>query len=384
MGKNKKRVFISVGEISADTYAAELIKKLPEVEWIGIAGPKMREAGCFAIETIENMSVVGITEVIPKYFYLKKVLKKSVDTLKNNVDLLIVVDYPGFNLKLLKEAKKLGIKTIYFIAPQVWAWGEKRKKIIAQYTDILIAIWPFEKQIYKEYENEKFKVEYVGHPILDIIKTYETKESFREKLKIPEYKKIFGLFPGSRENEIKNILPVMLKASELIYKVDKSLYFVLPVTENVKNLVKSITKSSKLPLKLVDNTLFKYPNYETMNNAFFSIITSGTATLEASIFTNPFVVVYKVNKLTYILGKMLVKIPYISLPNIVAGEEIVKELIQDECNPVNIANWSLKYMLDKDLYIRTKINLKEKVKNKLGEKGALDKTAQIIKKELKL
>ncbi len=378
----KKKVFISVGEISADLYAAELIKRLPYIDWVGIAGPKMREAGCKPIETIENMSVVGITEVIPKYFYLKKVLKDAVETLKKGIDLLIVVDYPGFNLKLLKEAKKLGIKTVYFIAPQVWAWGSGRIKTIVENTDILIAIWPFEKDIYKEYENKDFRVEFVGHPILDIIKTEETKESFREKLNIPEHKKIFGLFPGSRENEIKLILPVMLEAAKLIHRADKTLYFVLPVTDNVKHTVKQIVQSYKLPLKLVDTSTFKYPNYETMNNAFFSIITSGTATLEASIFTNPFIVVYKVSQITYMLGKMLVKIPYISLPNIVAGEEIVKELIQDQCNPVNLANWSLKYILDKDLYMKTKIDLKDKVKNRLGEKGALDKTANIIKKEL--
>ncbi|NPA52285.1 MAG: lipid-A-disaccharide synthase [Aquificae bacterium] len=380
----EKRVFISVGEISADNYASELIKKLPEIEWVGIAGPKMRQAGCKPIETIENLSVVGITEIIPKYLHIRKVFNKAVQTLKQDVDMLIVVDYPGFNLKLLKEAKKLGIKTVYFIAPQVWAWGEKRIKTIVKYTDLLIAIWPFEKDLYKPYQTDNFKVEFVGHPILDIIRTTHTKESFREKLQIPQNKKIIGLFPGSRENEIKHILPIMLKAGELIYKADKTLHFVLPVTQNLKETVNDFVKQYDLPLKTVDNTVFEYPNYETMNNAFFSIITSGTATLEASIFTNPFIVVYKVSPLTYMLGKMLIKIPYISLPNIIAQEEIVKELIQDKCTPINLANWSLKYIFDKDLYMKTKIQLKDKVKNRLGEKGALDKTAKLIKQELQI
>ncbi len=378
----KKRVFISVGEVSADNYAAELVKRIPEVEWIGITGPKMRKAGCKSIDTIEHMAIVGITEIIPKYFELKKTFKKAVKELESGVDLLVVVDYPGFNLKLLKEAKKIGVKTVYFIAPQVWAWGRGRIRKIVEYTDILIAIWPFELELYKPYINEKFRVEYVGHPILDIIKTEETGESFREKLGIHKSKKIFGLFPGSRENEIKHLLPVMLDASRLINRAYKNLHFVIPATENVKNLILQMVEDADLPISVATSEVFKYPNYETMNNTFFSIITSGTATLEASIFTNPFVVIYRVSPLTYILGKMLVKIPYISLPNIVAGEEVVKELIQDECNPVNIANWSLRYMLDKDLYIRTKINLKDKVKNKLGKKGAIDKTAKIIKQEL--
>lgn len=378
----KKKIFISVGEVSADNYAAELIKRIPEVEWVGITGPKMRQTGCKSIDTIEHMAVVGITEVIPKYFQLKKTFKKSVEELKKDTDLLIVVDYPGFNLKLLKEAKKLGIKTVYFIAPQVWAWGEGRIKKIVEYTDILIAIWPFEPEIYKPYVNENFRVEYVGHPILDIIKTEETRESFREKLNIHPSKRIFGLFPGSRENEIKYLLPVILEACELIYRTDKTLHFVIPATDNVKELIEEIVKNTNLPISVATTQTFKYPNYETMNNAFFSIITSGTATLEASIFTNPFIVIYKVSPITYLIGKMLVKIPHISLPNIIAGEEVVKELIQNECTPVNIANWSLRYMFDTNLYMKTKINLKDKVKNKLGEKGALEKTAKIIKQEL--
>ncbi len=377
-----KRVFISVGEISADNYAGELIKRLPEIEWVGITGPKMREAGCKSIDTIEHMAVVGITEVVPKYFQLRRTFKKSVEKLKKGVDLLVVVDYPGFNLKLLKEAKKLGIKTVYFIAPQVWAWGRGRVRKIVEYTDILIAIWPFELDIYKPYESKSFKIEYVGHPILDIIKTEESRDSFREKLGIHKSKKIFGLFPGSRENEIKHLLPVMLEASELISRVDKSVHFVIPATENVRRIIEKMIEGIRIPVSLATKDKFNYPNYETMNNAFFSIITSGTATLEASIFTNPFVVVYKVSPVTYILGKLLVKIPYISLPNIVAGEEIVKELIQNDCTPLNIANWSLRYMLDNDLYIKTKIDLKEKVKNRLGEKGAIDRVAKIIRREL--
>ncbi len=375
----KKKIFISVGEISADNYAAELIKLLPQYEWIGITGPKMRKAGCKTIEDLENLSVVGITEVIPKYFEIKKAFKKAVSELENGVDLLIVVDFPGFNLKLLKEAKKRGIKTVYFIAPQVWAWGKKRIPKIAEYTDLLISIWPFEKEIYKDYIGIDFRVEYVGHPLLDIVKTEETEQSFKQKLGISSHKKIFGLLPGSRENEINMILPDMLKAADLIQRVYKNFEFVIPATPNVENLIRNKVKDfPNIPVKIATNKEFSHPSYEVMNSSIFSIITSGTATLEAAIIGNPFIIVYKVSEITYLLGKILVKIPFIGLPNIVAGEEVVKELIQDECNPVNISNAALQYLSNKDLYEKMKNDLRVKVKEKLGKPGALKRAAQVI------
>ncbi len=377
--KKKKKIFISVGEISADNYAAELIKLMPDFEWVGITGPKMREAGCKTVEPMENLSVVGFTEIIPKYFEIKKTFKKSVNELKNGVDLLIVVDYPGFNLKLLKEAKKLGIKTVYFIAPQVWAWGKGRIPKIVKYTDLLISIWPFEKDIYADYIGIDFKLIYVGHPLLDIVETKETEDSFKEKLGINKNRTVFGLLPGSREHEINLILPVMLESARLIYNVHKDLEFVIPATPNVEELVRDyIGKNKNLPIKLATKKHFEHPSYETMNQSKFSIITSGTATLEAAIIGNPFLIVYKVSPISYFIGKMLVKIPYIGLPNIIAGEEVVKEFIQEDCNPVNIANLSLKYLEDYKLWEKTKKDLKEKVKDKLGEKGALKRSAEAI------
>ncbi|NPA54039.1 MAG: lipid-A-disaccharide synthase, partial [Aquificae bacterium] len=269
-----KRIFISVGEISGDNYASELIKRMPDVQWIGITGPKMREAGCQSIDTIENISVVGITEAIPKYFHIKKTFKKAVEELDKGVDLLIVVDFPGFNLKLLEEAKKRGIKTVYFIAPQVWAWGKGRIPKIVKNTDVLISIWPFEKEIYKDYIGKNFKLEYVGHPLLDIIKTEETEESFRKKLKIPEDKTLIGFLPGSRESEVKTLLPIMLRAGKRLSE-DFSTHFLVPITENVENLAKEIISSYKdLSVSLITKKDFTYPSYEVLKHSYFSVIAS--------------------------------------------------------------------------------------------------------------
>ncbi len=376
-----KRIFISVGEISGDNYASQLIKRIPDVEWIGITGPKMRQAGCKTVESIENISVVGITEAIPKYFHIKKTFKKAVEELNKGVDLLVVVDFPGFNLRLLEEAKKRGIKTVYFIAPQVWAWGKGRIPKIVKNTDLLLSIWPFEKEIYKDYIGKDFKLEYIGHPLLDIIKTEETEHSFREKIGIEDEKKVIGLLPGSRESEVKTLLPVMLEAGGKILK-EEDVHFVIPTTENVSSKVKEIASSFNLPISIVDKSIFSYPSYEVMKHSYFAVVASGTATLETALFETPFVLVYKVSPLTFFIGKLLVSIDYLGLPNIIAGREIIKELLQKDCNPENIYRWTKNYLKDKKLYETTKKDLKL-VKEKLGETGALDKASKIIRDMLR-
>jgi len=372
-----KKIFISVGEVSGDNYGAELIKRLPNYKWVGITGEKMEKYPIKSIQNIKNIAVVGLTEVIPKYKEIKKTFKRAVEELDKGVDLLIVIDFPGFNLKLLKEAKKRNIKTIYFIAPQVWAWGKGRIPKIAENTDLLISIFPFEKQIFKEYISDKFKVEYVGHPLLDIVKTIETEESFKEKLKIDKNKKIFGLLAGSREGEIKRNLPIMLKTAKLLLKKYPDLFFVIPVPMSQKNLVNSLIEGSNLPLRVVDEKVFKYPSYEVMDKSIFSIITSGTATLEATIIGNPFCIVYKTSLLTYIIGRLLVSIDFIGLPNIIANREIIKEFIQHDFQEEKLFKHITSILDNKNRYEEIKNNLKQ-TREKLGKKGALDRTAKLI------
>ncbi len=373
----KKRAFISVGEISGDNYGAQLVKRLPEFDWVGITGPKMEEAGVESIENIKNISVVGLTEAVPKYFKIKETFKKAVKEL-DHVDLLVVIDFPGFNLKLLKEAKKRGIKTVYFIAPQVWAWGKGRVPKIVENTDLLISIFPFEKKIYESYIGKDFRFEYVGHSLLDIVKTEETEESFKEKLKIPKNSKIFGLLAGSRESEVKVLLPILLETARILKKAFPEFYFVIPATENQEENVKNLVKKYDIPLKVITRKDFKNPSYEVMEKSVFSLIASGTATLEASIIGNPFALVYKVSPLTFAIGKRLVSIEFLGLPNIIAGKEIIKEFLQEECSPTTLANYCANVLMDKNKQNEIKQNLKE-VREKLGEKGALDRAADLIR-----
>ncbi len=372
-----KKIFISVGEISGDNYASQLIKLLPQYRWTGITGPKMRQAGCETVQRLEDISVVGIMEAIPKYLQIRKSFKKAVEELERGVDLLVVVDFPGFNLKLLEEAKKRGIKTVYFIAPQVWAWGKGRIPKIAKNTDILISIWPFEKDVYRDYLDQ-FRFEFVGHPLLDIVKTTKTEREIKAILSIPEEKKLFGFLPGSRESEVKTLLPLMLKAGEILIKEKPELHFVIPATPNVEKLIKDEISKHKLPVSIITEKDTYNPSYEVMKHSVFSVIASGTATLEASIIGNPFILVYKVSPITFFIGRMLVSIDYLGLPNIIAGREVIKELLQEDCISEKIASESLKYLKDKKLYEETKDKLTA-VRSALGEKGALKKTAQIIK-----
>jgi len=379
-----KKIFVSVGEISGDNYASELAKYLKKYQLIGITGPKMRAVGVKPIANLEDISVVGLTEALSKYKKIKEVFKQSVQALKSGVDLLIVVDFPGFNIKLLKEAKKLGIKTVYFISPQVWAWGSGRVKEIVENTDLLISILPFEEEFYKPYVSDKFKFAYVGHLLLDVIKIYENEDSFKQKLNIPNNKRIIGLLGGSRESEVNVILPILIESAKLLTKTFDDLHFVIPATVNMVDRVLEKVDFS-LPITVITSNLsdkdlpkFENPSYEVMKNAVFSIITSGTATLEATIIGNPFIIVYKVSPITYFIGKKLVKINYLGLPNIIAGNEIVPELLQDRCNPLDIANKTLEFLTDKNLYETQERNL-EMVRKSLGEKGAIEKTSNLIR-----
>ncbi|WP_028949831.1 lipid-A-disaccharide synthase [Sulfurihydrogenibium subterraneum] len=380
-----KKIFISVGEISGDNYACEIVKRLKNYQIYAIAGPKMEAAGVIPVASIKDISVVGLTEALSKYSKIKEVFKKSVEILKEGVDLLVVVDFPGFNIKLIKEAKKLGIKTVYFISPQVWAWGKSRIKDIVENTDVLISILPFEEEIYKPFVSNKFKFFFVGHPLLDIVKTYETEESFKQKLSIPKHKKIIGLLAGSRESEVNVLLPIMLQSARLLSKTLENAHFVIPATVNMVEKVLEKTKDFKdLPLTVITSNLsefdipkFENPSYEVMKHSVFSIIASGTATLEAAIIGNPFILVYKVSPITYFIGKRLVSIPFLGLPNIIAGKEVVPELLQERCTPLNIANKTLEFLFDEKLQEKQKQDLLE-VKSKLGEKKAIDKAAEII------
>lgn len=373
-----KKVFVSVGEISADTYASYIVNALKDrYQFLGITGPKLLKTGVKSISTIDDISVVGLIEVFSKYKKIKKVFKESVNAIAD-CDVVIVVDFPGFNIKLIKEAKKLRKKVIYFISPQIWAWGYNRIYDIVKNTDLLISILPFEEDYYRPFIDKNFKFFYGGHPLIDIVKPKTDRESFEDILNIPKGRLLIGLLPGSRESEVKALLPVMFESAKLLNNAIENSFFLIPTTDNVLETVIEISsKYYKIPHKIVKSSDLDFPSYEVMKHSYFSVIASGTATLEASIIGNPFVLVYKVSPITFFIGKRLVKIPFLGLPNIIAGKQIVIELLQSDFNPLNIANIILEYIHNKELYQKTKDQLAE-VKHKLGSEGALNRIVESI------
>ncbi|MEZ0324212.1 MAG: lipid-A-disaccharide synthase [Hydrogenothermaceae bacterium] len=373
-----KKVFISVGEVSADIYASYIVDDLKDkYQFIGLTGPKLLKAGVKPISTIDDISVVGLTEAFSKYKQIKKVFKESVKAIKN-CDVVIVVDFPGFNIKLIKEAKRLGKKVIYFISPQIWAWGYRRIYDIVENTDLLISILPFEENYYKPFIDKNFRFFYGGHPLIDIVKPKTDRENFERLLNIPKNRLLIGLLPGSRESEVKTLLPIMLESAKLLNNAIENSFFLIPATDNVLEIALNISsKYHKLPHRVVKSSNLEFPSYEVMKHSYFSVISSGTATLEATIIGNPFILVYKVSPITFFIGKRLVKIPFLGLPNIIAGKQIIRELLQNSCNPLNIANTTLEYIHNRYLYQKTKDELAE-VRDKLGSEGALNRIVKSI------
>jgi lipid-A-disaccharide synthase len=327
MGGNAKNILIVTGEASGDLHGSNLVKELlaidPSLRVYGVGGKKMRDVGIEIIFDAGDLAVVGISEVLrkaPTIFKAYNKLKRTLDSEKP--DLVVLIDYPGFNLRFAKEVKKRDIPIVYYISPQVWAWRKGRSQKIAELVDKMLVIFPFEVSIYQKY---KMDVAYVGHPLLDEFDRRVSKDEILENLNLDPAATTIALIPGSRCEEITRLLPVMYEAARIIKKKIPHVQFVLPIANTLDfQFVRGYMEDRSVPVKIVENNF-----YEVLAISDCAVVTSGTATLEAAFMTVPMVIVYKVSPLTYFIGKSLVKMDYISLPNIVAGKKIVPELIQN-------------------------------------------------------
>lgn len=378
-----EKIIIIAGEASGDLHAGGLLKELKrinhQIELFGMGGEKMKEEGVELFFHIKDLSFMGFFEVLKNIGFVKSVLKKMTELLdQKKPDLAILVDYPGFNLKFAKRIKKRKIPILYYISPQIWAWGGKRIVKIKKLVDKMLVVFPFEEKIY---EDAQVDVKFIGHPLLDIVKSKTKKEEFRQRLGVKKNELLLGLFPGSREQEVIKILPVMLEVCENLAQKIKSTRSV--ISKNIKigiSLAPDIQKDfleKFLTKTKLDYILVKDLNYDLMEHSDFLLVKSGTSTLEAAILGTPFVVMYKTGFLSWLLAKNMLKIPYICLANIVAGKKIVKEFIQYDAKPGLIASSVYDFLTDKDKYETTKKNLSE-VKNRLGNKGAYKKGAEIV------
>jgi len=369
-----KKIIIVAGEASGDLHAANLVRAIrdiqPEVKFYGLGGNKMQVAGVELFYDLTRLSVVGFSEVIKHLKTIRRIFKqllKNIDEIKP--DAAILVDYPGFNLRLAKELKKRNIKVIYYISPQIWAWGLNRVHLIKRVVDKMIVILKFEEGLYKKYGVD---VSFVGHPLLDIVKPTASKVEFLKSVGLDINKTTIALLPGSRHKEVEGLLPIMLRAAQIIRLRYPLTQFLLLKSSTVnEEIFRKILASTNLSLTaVIDQT------YNGLNASEFAIVTSGTATLETAILQVPMVIIYRVSFLTWLFIRKMLKIPYIGLVNVVVGKKIVPECLQYEATPEIIAKNILEIMESPERLSATKNEL-IKLGRSLGENGASNRAAQI-------
>ena len=370
------RILISAGEASGDIHAAAVtaaIKKIDSsAEVFGMGGDALRNAGGEVLFDIKDHGVMGFVEVLkklPDLFKLRDDFEKVMDERKP--DCLITVDYPGFNMKLAKLAHDKGIPVVSYIAPSAWAWHKSRAKKVAKIVDKVACIFPFEYDVYKE---AGAPVEFVGHPLVDIVKPRMTKEEAMAFAGKEEGKKLILLMPGSRLMEIEKMLPTLLESAKLIKKQLPEVSFVMPRAGTIPvSLLKEKIQASDLEVKITEGN-----NYDLFSVADLALATSGTVTLEAALCGLGSVIVYKTNPVTYFIAKLVVNIPNIGLPNIVAAKSVLPELIQNDFTPAKVAQEAL-VLLESERNAKMKEDLAY-VKERLGKPGAVGRVAELVLK----
>jgi lipid-A-disaccharide synthase len=325
---SQKNIVVITGEASGDAHAGRMITELkllrPEIKVKGIGGDNMRKAGAEIMVDFSELAVMGLIEVIKRYRHIKNIFNQLLIELNTNKpDLIVLVDYPGFNLKLAKRAKKLGIPVLYYISPKVWAWRAGRVKTIKRYVDKIVVLFPFEVPIY---ENENIPVICAGHPLVDAVKNSLSNKQAKIKVGLKLNRRVIGLFPGSRRSEIENLLPVMLDAAERIQQRNKNVDIVLPLAPGIdETFLNSILAKSIVPVKIVSDKF-----YQLTAACDVIVAASGTATLEIALLGVPHFIAYRVSPISYQVLSRLVKIPYVGLCNIVTGKAVVLELLQND------------------------------------------------------
>ena len=368
------RILISAGEASGDLYAGAVtrgIKQLnPEAEVFGMGGDCLREAGGEVLFYIKDHSLMGFVEVLKKLPDVWKLRNAFIDLMeKRKPDVLLTIDYPGFNMRLAKLAKERGINVVYFIAPQVWAWRPGRAADVAKVTDKIACIFPFECDFYKSYGAD---IEFIGHPLVDTVKPSLSRKEAEELAGKRTGHPLILLMPGSREMEIQRLLPVMLDAVKILKQKRPELDFAIPRAATIaKEILEDSVRQAGLNIRLIEGH-----NYDVMSVADLAIVTSGTVTLEAAMCGLGCEILYKSSPVSFWIAKRVVKIPNIGLPNIVAGRQIEPELLQDDCTPENISYTALE-LLEPERFAQLQRDLQE-VKEKLGEPGAVKRVAELV------
>jgi len=370
---DEDKILIVTGEPSGDLHAGNLVKELlnlkPNLKILAVGSENLKKAGADIFYDIKDLAVFGFFDVLkklPKFIYLKKLILKVIKEEKPK--LIILVDFAGFNLRLAKVINKT-LPIIYYISPQVWASRAGRIKTIKKYISKMIVFFKFEEELYRK---EKIEVDFVGHPLLEIVKSSIPKEEFLKKLGFSPIKNTIALLPGSRAQEIKNILPIMLKVASYINKEIPSQFLIVKSLQIEEKMYTEKIKDLNLEIKVVEGK-----NYDCLGVSDFALVCSGTATLETAIMGVPFFIIYKMNLLNYLLYRPQIKIPYIGMVNIIAKRKIIPEFIQFKAKPKIIAKELIKTLKDSSKIQEIKDKLIQ-IKNLLGPEGANRRAAKII------
>ncbi|HTY44706.1 MAG TPA: lipid-A-disaccharide synthase [Patescibacteria group bacterium] len=370
-----KTVLIVAGEASGDMHAASLVKALkdigPAAEFFGVGGQKLKREGVELLYDMTTIAVVGFFEVLRNFGTFRRIFRRLLEEAdRRRPDVAILVDYPGFNLRLAAELKKRDIPVIYYISPQVWAWGQGRINTIKRLVNTMIVVLPFEEDLYRK---AGVPVVYTGHPLLDVVKPQASRQQVCGQAGLDPGKTIFALLPGSRQKEVKTLLPIMLETAGLLRASLPEAQFLL-------------LRAPSVPQEVFDRLLAKYPlpvrlltdmAYDGVAACDFALVASGTATLETAIIATPMVILYKVSFLTWAYMKAAIRIPYIGLANVVRQEKLVAEFIQYDARPSRIADYIIKILQDPPKLAELKRGLAETA-GLLGKKGASLRAAQVI------
>jgi len=370
----EKKIIIIAGEPSGDLQAGLLVSCLKqldnEIKIYAVGGGHLKEAGAEILRNIKDLSVLGLFDVLRKLGKFQELMSFIVDKINElKPQAIIFVDFSGFNLRLAKKINNK-VKTIYYISPQVWASRQGRVKTIKRFINKMLVIFKFEQEFYRKFGID---AEFVGHPLLDIVKPSMAKEQALREFGLKENTPVFALLPGSRISEIKNILPIMLRAASIIKEKIPEAQFVLSKIAHIDgSLYQNILNNSIPDIKIIEGK-----PYDCLNVADFVLVASGTATLETAIMGKPNVVIYKMGLLNYLLYRPQVKVPFIGMENIVAGKMLAPEFIQFKAKPRLIAQAALELFNDKVRQEEIQEGFRE-LREKLGPPGAPARAAKSI------
>jgi lipid-A-disaccharide synthase len=348
--------------------------QLPDTKFFGVGGKNMAAKGCEILIPGEELAVMGIVEIVghlPVILSAFNKLKREFYGSKKP-DALVLIDFPEFNLRLARQAKKAGIPVLYYVSPQVWAWRRGRVKKIAAVVDSLAAIFPFEPAFY---DGQDILVKYVGHPLLDEFEEAGNCQNLRPRLQIAQNKKVVGLFPGSRHNELRYMLDTLVESAQLIFDKDPEAHFLVPVANTLSRAEIQSHFPSELPVSFIESD--DATIYDVASSCDTILTVSGTVTLQIALVGTPMAILYKLSPVSYAIGKRLVKVDHFGLANIVAGERIVPELLQEMATPRALADAALSVLNDPQQSEAMRSAL-GKVHTKLGEPGCSTRVAEML------